>query len=98
MARIIWTGEALADVNRLYLFLVKKNQDAANRAAQAILEAVNLLELHPEIGRLADDVMLFARELVIPFASTGYLALYRFDGNDAVILAVRHQLEVGYLL
>jgi hypothetical protein len=36
------------------------------------------------------------REWPIPFGSIGYLALYRFDGQTAIIVALRHQREAGY--
>lgn len=38
------------------------------------------------------------RELPIPFGSTGYLALYRYDASrDTVyVLAFRHQRQAGY--
>ena len=36
------------------------------------------------------------REWLINFGDSGYVALYCFDGNTAVIVAVRHQREVGY--
>jgi toxin ParE1/3/4 len=36
------------------------------------------------------------RELLIPFGAAGYVLLYRVDGDDVLVLAVRHQKEVGY--
>ena len=36
------------------------------------------------------------REWLIDFGDGGYIALYRYDGETAVILAVRHQKEAGY--
>lgn len=36
------------------------------------------------------------REWMIAFGDSGYVALYRYDGQTAVIVAVRHQREVGY--
>ena len=36
------------------------------------------------------------REWLIDFGNNGYVALYRLDGDGAVILAVRHQLEAGF--
>ena len=35
------------------------------------------------------------REWLIDFGSDSYVALYRLDGQKAVILAVRHQKEAG---
>ncbi|CDG98495.1 addiction module toxin RelE [Xenorhabdus bovienii] len=36
------------------------------------------------------------REWLIDFGSSGYIDLYRFDGETATILAVQHQKEAGY--
>ena len=36
------------------------------------------------------------REWLIGFGDSGYIALYRYDGQTAVILAVRHHKEAGY--
>ena len=40
---------------------------------------------------------LFLRELLIPFGSAGYVALFEIEGGDLVtVLAVRHQREDDY--
>ena len=40
----------------------------------------------------------FIRELVIPFGSGGYVALFEIDDKDNVtLLAIRHQREEDYL-
>lgn len=36
------------------------------------------------------------RERIIPFGSSGYLVLYRYDGQIVAILAVRHGREAGW--
>jgi plasmid stabilization system protein ParE len=36
------------------------------------------------------------REWVIEFGPGVYIALYHYDGNEVVILAVRHGREAGY--
>jgi plasmid stabilization system protein ParE len=36
------------------------------------------------------------REWIIPFGGSGYIALYRFESEIVVILAVRHQREASY--
>jgi hypothetical protein len=36
------------------------------------------------------------REWPVDFGGSGYVAMYRLDGDRAVILAVRHQTEAGY--
>lgn len=96
MSRLIWTPSALADVQRLYRFLAPKDEAAARRAMTAIRSGVKILSYQPEAGRPADNMDPVFREWLIDFGSSGYIALYRFDGETATILAVRHQKEAGY--
>ncbi|HHW4679518.1 MAG TPA: type II toxin-antitoxin system RelE/ParE family toxin [Xylella sp.] len=96
MPRVIWTPSALNDMQRLYRFLAPKNANAARRAVQAIRTGVKLLAHQPHVGRPADEMALEFREWLIDFGDSGYVALYRFDGETATILAVRHQKEAGY--
>lgn len=96
MPRLIWSPAALRDVQRLHRFLFEKNADAARRAVQAIRGGVKLLAQQPGSGRPAEEMPPEFREWLIDFGDSGYIALYRFDGETAVILAVRHQREAGY--
>jgi plasmid stabilization system protein ParE len=94
--RLIWTPPALQDVARLHAFLAPKNRDAARRAARAIRQGVRMLATHPEIGRPVEEMPPEFREWFIPFGASGYVALYRYDGELVAILAVRHGREAGY--
>lgn len=96
MPRVIWSPAALDDARRIYRFLAEKNLLAAKEAVKAIRQSVNILAQHPEVGRPVAEMEPEYREWPIPFGSGGYLALYRFDGQTALIVALRHQREVGY--
>ena len=96
MAQIRYAPAALRDLQRLREFLRPKNPLAAQRAAQAILDAMRVLARQPHIGRPVDDLPEVYREWLIDFGDSGYVARYRFDGDTVVILALRHQKEVGY--
>ena len=96
MAALIWSPGALGDVQRLYRFLAGKNPDAAKRAVKAIRNGVKILATHPAIGRPAEEMEPEFREWMIDFGDSGYITLYRYDGVNAIILAVRHQKEAGY--
>ena len=96
MPRLIWTPEALTDVQRLWRFLATKSVDAAGRAAHAIREGARTIAIQPEIGRPMEDMEPEFREWPVPFGDSGYVVLYRYDGNIALIVAVRHQREIGY--
>ncbi len=96
MPRLIWTPPALTDVQRLYRFLATKDEAAARRAIKAIRAGVKILAHQPEAGRPTENMDPTFREWPIDFGGSGYIALYRFDGEIAAILAVRHQKEAGY--
>lgn len=96
MPRLIWSPPALLNVQRLYRFLSPNNLEAAKRAVKAIRQGVKALELQPGIGRPIEDMPDEFREWIIDFGDSGYVARYRVDPDAAVILAVRHQNEMGY--
>jgi len=96
MPQLIWSPPPLRDVERLYHFLAEKNPDAARRAAKAIREGMKILADQPGVGRPVEDMDPKFREWLIPFGDSGYVSLYQFDGEPAVVLAVRHQREAGY--
>ena len=95
MAKLIYSQRALDDLVRLTDFLLASDVAAAAATIDLIDEAVGVLARHPLIGRCVEQGL---RELVISRGHTGYLALYSFEeDHDAVlILAVRHQRELGY--
>lgn len=96
MPRLIWTPHALADVQRLYRFLGPNDADAAQRAVAAIRAGVRTLAQQPRIGRPVEDMDPEYREKLIAFGNSGYVALYRIEGETVAILAVRHEKEAGY--
>lgn len=95
MPRLIWSQAALLDVHRLHRFLSPQNPDAAKRAVKAIRVGVRLLGQHPAIGRPIDDLPDEFRDWIIDFGDSGYVARYRIGPDSVVILAVRHQKELG---
>lgn len=95
MSQLIWTENALKDVQRLYRFLAEKNPAAAQRAVQAIRTQVKIIADHTGVGRPISDMPGLYREWPIDFGDSGYIARYRIDGATAVILAVWHQREAG---
>lgn len=95
MTELVYTAQALVDLERLSDFLLEADPQAAQDTAVLIFEALEILVQHPEIGR---KVHFGQRELVISRGRTGYLALYRFlpHLDRILVLALRHQRESGY--
>lgn len=95
--KVRFTPEAEDDLLRLYDYLLDKDVAAAERALDAIKEAVELLRFSPFSCRKALPDNPFLRELIIPFGSAGYMALFEIDSTSTVnILALRHQREEDY--
>lgn len=67
------------------------------RAAQIIEKQFARLETETESGRPVEN-HIELRELIISFSNTGYVALYHhsIDTDTVLILAFRHQKDVGY--
>ena len=95
MAQVVYSRNALANLERAFDFVAQNHPEAALAAAKAIQSAIEALVRHPLIGRPVGGQL---RELVISFGRTGYVALYRFvPARDEVrILALRHQRELDY--
>ena len=95
MSRIILTPELRADFDRIFDFLFEHAPDCAALRIETIIDALDILETSPLIGR---PVAFGLRELIISTGASGYLALYRYDpAQDTVfVLAVRSQRERDY--
>ena len=89
--------EAHADLDRIYEFNFECDPASALEHIEKILDAVQVLGRHPEIGRDVGGVPAL-RELVISHGSSGYIALYEFAPvhNEIRVVALRHQREAGY--
>ncbi len=72
MSRLIWSRQALLDVQLLYRFLAGKNIDAARRAIKTVRQGVKGLGHQPTIGRHIEDMPDAFRQWVIDFGDSGY--------------------------
>ncbi len=88
---------AQEDLERLFEFLAANDLPSAIRARAAIEKAYEFLEMMPFACRKAEQSNPFFRELVIPFGSAGYVALFEIDDQNTVtVLAIRHQREEDF--
>ena len=95
--KVRFTPEAEDDLLRLFDFLVERDPTAAEHALDAIRRAVELLRFSPFSCRKALPDNPFVRELIIPFGSAGYVALFEIESKRVVnVIAVRHQREDDY--
>lgn len=95
MPQVRFSPAAIRDLERLREFLRPKSPIAARRSGEAIVKAVQVLGLQPQLGRPIEDMPDEFREWVIDFGDSGYVARYRIDPDIITILAVRRQKEAG---
>jgi len=98
---VLLTDEALEDLQRIERFLIElaikhDDLDLPVRAVQAISREMRILETNPYTCRKAGSSSL-ERELVIPFGTTGFVALFEIlSDHDVAVAAIRHQREDDY--
>lgn len=95
--RLRVTEAAQEDLERLFDFLAANNLPSAIKARASIEKAYEFMELMPFACRKADESNPFLREMMIPFGSAGYVALFEVENNTTVtVLAIRHQREEDF--
>jgi plasmid stabilization system protein ParE len=95
MSRIELASEVGDDFDRIFDHLARYQVENPGLRIREIIEALNVLEHSPLIGRPTNNDK---RELVIGHRSHGYVVLYRYivEIDTVFILAVRSQQEAGY--
>lgn len=95
MAEVVCSRRAFSDLERLADFLSKDAPKAAIAAIDIIQDGIEILGRHPLVGRSCEEGL---RELLISYGRSGYVALYSYEPPEDVVLvlAIRHQPEVGY--
>lgn len=93
---IVFADEALDDLDRIITFHAATSMASALEQLALIQQAIEVLELHPLMGRLARGEREL-RELIISVGRSGSVALYQYDEVDRLVrvLGVRHQREAG---
>ena len=96
--QVRFTQEAERDLLRLYDFILERdegNEVIANRALDAVRHGIAHLSLAPFNCRKAyPGKNPYLRELIVPFGSSGYVALFEIEPHGIVtVLALRHQRE-----
>ena len=95
MARIELAAHVADDFDRILDHLAQYEVAEAAARIDQIIQAINVLESNPLLGRPARNDM---RELIIGRQSRGYVALYRYvpEVDTVFVLAIRSQREAGY--
>jgi plasmid stabilization system protein ParE len=91
-----YTEGARSDLLRFTDFLAEYDPNSAERALATLVRAMRILEEFPYTCRKADQHDPFLRELVIPFGTKGYVALFHIGKTHVTVIAIRHQREDDY--
>jgi plasmid stabilization system protein ParE len=93
MPQVIYTPNALRDLEKLRTFLKGRGRDVAQRAVSVIKKEIEKAKNNPERFRPATEIPYY-REIVIDFGASGYIARFRYEkGGDIYIVRIKHQLE-----
>ena len=95
MTRVVLAAGVRDDFDRIFDFIFEHSSESAAERIESIVQAINVLEWSPLIGRPAPHGQ---RELIISTGARGFLALYHYDplADTALVLAVRGQRERAY--
>ena len=83
---VVWSRRAIRHLVHLREYIEMDSEQNAALVAKRILEAVDLLQAHPEMGR--PGRALGTRELVVP--NTPYVIPYRVRRERLELIAVFH--------
>ncbi len=84
---ILFSPDAVDDVERLRAFLDQSSPDAAQRALASIWTAIERLQEFPDLGMPTEDADI--RQIVVRFGSSGYIVRYAALPADGNILITR---------
>lgn len=82
--RLRWTKIALRDLESLHRYINQDAPDAADKFVEPILEGIDLLPRHPEMGHLGRVPRI--REFVVP----PYVIVYRLRRDEIALVAIIH--------
>jgi len=85
MARLIWTGPALLDLDEIAEYIALDDPLAASRYVQKVLDRVERLEDHPTSGKRLHELSCSPyREVVVPPCRV----VYRVEGDAVYVVYV----------
>jgi plasmid stabilization system protein ParE len=83
---VVYAPRALRELESIGVYLTERNPHGAANVLGAIKSSIDTLGFFPQIGRLVDD----AGHRRVPVVRYPYLIFYRMDGDELLILHIRH--------
>ena len=84
---IVFSPDALLDIERVREFLHINNPGAAKRAMRVIFDALEKMQEFPDLGRPTEDAEI--RQIVVLFGSSGYIVRYKLLHEQGALLVTR---------
>lgn len=84
MVQVVWSPRAIADLIAIRDYIGEDSPIAAQRMAQRLKQAGDLLATHPDRGRAASRRL---RELTVIYP---YLIRYRVSAGQVEIVRIKH--------
>jgi addiction module RelE/StbE family toxin len=85
MAELIWSDQALSDLENIYDYIAEDSGRYAIYTIQNIFEAAERLQMFPESGRNLPEFPEFPhREVILG----NYRIIYRYDGDQNILIIV----------
>ncbi len=87
MARLVWTGPALADLKDIVAYIRKDSKVNAKRMGNRIRSAPKQLKKHPKLGGVVSGYETEGlREIIV----SPYRIIYRVHDDIVAVIAVAH--------
>lgn len=90
MRQVEWSAKAIADLDRLFLFLAQANRRAAAKALQMLVKAPDKLVEHPRLGERLEE---FSPRDVRRILVGSYELRYELTESIVYVLRVWHGRE-----
>jgi toxin ParE1/3/4 len=88
MVKIVWTDQAIQDLNDIGAFIAKDSARYACEVIRSLFESTDLIEAHSKAGRIVPEYnLVYLRELI----RGNYRIVYRIvDKHRIDIITVHH--------
>ncbi len=91
MVKIIWTEQAVDDLDAICLFISRDSFHYANIFAQKIIESIERLQYVPLSGRIVPE---FKDKQVREIIYGSYRIIYKVKINAVEILTIHHSAQL----
>ena len=87
MVKVIWTDQALDDLDSICLFIARDSFQYAKLFAIRAFESTDQLEIFPKAGRVVPEIN---REYIREIILGNYRIIYRIITKNVEILTIHH--------